>query len=207
MSGAERSAIESTDCCVGSTSAGIALWAAAVDRQADRELLNPPESARTYSGEGEASEAGALSVLGSKGEWKVVSHDQSRWFAIDLGSVRRVHAVVLQCGSLVHAFSGWVTRLKVAYSVEETPAEWLECREVLTGCGSDPMREHSAQLHAPVWARHVKLTPLEWKIAGVISSGESLELRVRVRVRVRMRVRVRLRHPGRVEDYPSDQLG
>ncbi len=44
---------------MGSTSAGIALWAAAVDRQADRELLNPPESARTYSGEGEASEAGA----------------------------------------------------------------------------------------------------------------------------------------------------
>ena len=188
MSGAEPSAIESTDCCVGSTSAGIALWAAAVDRQADRELLNPPESARTYSGEGEASEAGALSVLGSKGEWKVVSHDQSRWFAIDLGSVRRVHAVVLQCGSLVHAFSGWVTRLKVAYSAEETPAEWLECREVLTGCGSDPMREHSAQLHAPVWARHVKLTPVEWKIAGVISSGESLELRVRVKVRVRVRV-------------------
>ena len=127
-------------------------------------------------------------MLGSKGEWKVVSHDQSRWFAVDLGSVRRVHAVVLQCGSLVHAFSGWVTRLKVAYSAEETPAEWLECREVLTGCGSDPMREHSAQLHAPVWARHVKLTPVEWKIAGVISSGESLELRVRVKVRVRVRV-------------------
>ena len=89
-------------------------------------------------------------MLGSKGEWKVVSHDHSRWFAVDLGSVRRVHAVVLQCGSLIHAFSGWVTRLKVAYSTEETPAEWTECREVLTGCGSDPMREHSAQFHVPV---------------------------------------------------------
>ena len=148
---ANPSAAESTDCCLGSTSsAGIGLWAAAVDRQDDRELLNPPESSRTYSGQGEASESGALSVLGSKGEWKVVSHDHSRWFAVDLGSVRRVHAVVLQCGSLIHAFSGWVTRLKVAYSAEETPAEWLECREVLTGCGSDPMREHSAQLHVPV---------------------------------------------------------
>ena len=148
---ADPGAIESTDGCLGSTSsAGIGLWAAAVDRQDDRELLNPPESARTYSGQGEASESGALSVLGSKGEWKVVSHDHSRWFAVDLGSVRRVHAVVLQCGSLIHAFSGWVTRLKVAYSAEETPAEWTECREVLTGCGSDPMREHSAQFHVPV---------------------------------------------------------
>ena len=29
-----------------------------------------------------------------------------------------------------------------------------------------------------MWARHVKLTPVEWKIAGVISSGDNLEPRI-----------------------------
>ena len=94
------------------------LWAAAVDRQDARVLINPPESARTYSAQNEAGEAEVLSVLGSKGEWKVASHDRSRWLALDLGSVRCVHAIVLQCGSLEHAFSGWVTRLQVAYSAD-----------------------------------------------------------------------------------------
>ena len=70
---------------------GRALWATAIDRQDARELINPPESSRTYSSQGEAAEAEALSVLGSKGEWKVASHDRSRWLALDLGSVRCVH--------------------------------------------------------------------------------------------------------------------
>ena len=61
-----------------------ALWAASVDRAEERELLNPPESARTYSGGGEAGDNEFLSVLGSTGEWKVVSQDHSRRVALDL---------------------------------------------------------------------------------------------------------------------------
>jgi hypothetical protein len=35
-----------------------------------------------------------------------------------------------------------------------------------------------------VWARHVKLTPVEWTIAGVISSGDNLEPRISMRAGV-----------------------
>ena len=50
-------------------------WAAAV-QLVKLELINPPESQRTYS-DGR-TDGTALSVLGSKGEWKVASNDQVR---------------------------------------------------------------------------------------------------------------------------------
>lgn len=139
-------------------------------------LLNPPEERRTYSdSDGHRQDGDALSVLGSLGEWKVVSTDRSRWLSMDFGSVRRVHSLVLQCGALDRSFSGWVTRLKVACSTEDTAAEaWVELGEMATGCGSKPMREHRVKLRTPVWARHVKLTPTEWKVAAVLSTGEVL---------------------------------
>ena len=65
---------------------------------------------------------------------------------MDLGSVRYVHAIVVQGGSLEHSFSGWVTKLRVSYSIEEKPVHWVELREVLTGCSSNPMVDNCANL-------------------------------------------------------------
>ena len=161
------------------------LWAAAIDQAAERELVNPSETARTYS-HAEDAEGGAVSVLGSRGEWKVASHDKSRWLALDLGSERCVHALVLQCGAIERTFSGWVTRLKVDHSSAEAPeaGDWTECREVLTGCGSDPMKEHCVHLHAKVYARHLRLTPVAWRVAGVLSTREDLEPHISMRAAV-----------------------
>ena len=85
------------------------------------ELINPAESFRRYSdhGAGLLPLPGQGSMVGSKGEWKVASADRSRWVALDIGSPRRVVAIVLQCGELTRAFSGWVTRLRVHYSTSE----------------------------------------------------------------------------------------
>jgi hypothetical protein len=68
-------------------------------------------------------------VLGSKGEWKVVSPDKSRWVALDLGHLRCVHALVIQCGSLFRYNSGWVTKLKLHFSSVPHPSDdsdWIE---------------------------------------------------------------------------------
>ena len=132
-------------------------------------LVNPPERSRRYCDGGVfgpvyAGGEESLSVLGSKGEWKVVSTDKSRWVAMDLGSVRLVHAIVLQCGALGRSFSGWVTRLKVHHATQALPPsdadEWTALgRDLVTTCTSDPACEHRIELREPQWMRHVRLTP------------------------------------------------
>ena len=142
-------------------------------------LVNPPERSRRYHDGEHDDEATQLSVLGSKGEWKVVSTDKTHWIAIDLGAVRCVHAIVLQCGALERSFSGWVTKLQVHHAMQaQVPSEDTEWtaleRQLHTNCTSDPAREHRLELREPLWARHIKLTPQGWKVAGVLSTGENL---------------------------------
>ena len=161
-------------------------------KPASLKLVNPPETARRYSDADDSARqtAGAvLSVLGSKGEWKVVSGDKSRWLSMDLGSVRCVHAIVVQCGALDRSFSGWVTKLKVHHSMDAapppTPEAWTELeRDVATSCTSDPAREHRLDFREPQWMRHIKLTPQAWKVAGVLSTGENLEPFISMRAAV-----------------------
>jgi len=89
-----------------------AHWKAAWQRWQDApaeaaiELLNPPETDRTYSDADGRANGAPLSVLGSVGEWKVVSPNVSRWVALDLGKPRRVTVLVLSCGALGRPFSG-----------------------------------------------------------------------------------------------------
>ena len=153
-------------------------WSAAVS-SITLELINPPESSRTYS-DGYTGGA-ALSLLGSKGEWKVASNNHSRWLTLSLGGVRCVQAIVVQSGSLQHSFSGWVQQLRVAYSCddelphpksdgegategaldraalsEKTGAAdqgggWIDCgRDLITNALSDPTVEHRVFLREPV---------------------------------------------------------
>ena len=163
-------------------------WATAVAPRR-LELINPPEDARTYSN-GELSDGADLSVLGSTGEWKVASSDQTRWLIMSLGGLQQVHAIVLQSGSLVESFSGWVTVLRVAHCEEEelqaaSSDAWIELgRDLVTGCSSDPVREHRVFLREPIWTRHIKLTPITWKVAGLISSGDNLVPRISMRAAV-----------------------
>ena len=156
-------------------------------------LINPPEPQRSYSDRSSSAlgaEPPPLSVLGSMGEWKVASSNQTRWVTLSLGHVSRVTAVVLQSGSLAHVFSGWVTALRVAYSsAEECPAgdstDWIEVeRELLTGCSSDPVQEHRIFLREQLWAAHIKLTPTRWKVAAALASNEDLTPKISMRAAV-----------------------
>ena len=151
------------------------------------ELINPAEEHRRYSDD----QPSGGSVLGSKGEWRVASADASRWVVMDLGRLRCVHSVVLQCGSLRRTFSGWVTRLRVHYSTsDEMPAggdesAWTPLgRDLTTDCSSDPAREHQLPLRVPTWLRHIKLTPIEWRSAGALSTGENLTTHISMRCAV-----------------------
>lgn len=148
-------------------------------------LINPPEGARRYSDGVEVTvgtDSEPRSVLGGKGEWKVASPDSSHWLSIDLGSVRHVHSIVVQCGALGRSFSGWVTKIKVQHSMTEGDDEWTELdRDLVTTCNSDPAREHVIELREPVWMRHVKLTPTGWKVSAALSTGENLEPHISMR--------------------------
>ena len=150
-------------------------------------LINPPEESRKYS-DGDVSGG---SVLGSKGEWRVVSADTSRWVAMDLGRLHCIHAIVLQCGALTRTFSGWVTQVRVHFSTaEEMPAAGDESawtplgRDLITNCASDPAREHELALRAPTWLRHIRITPIEWRSAGALSTGENLTQYISMRCAV-----------------------
>lgn len=50
---------------------------------------------------------------------------------MDLGCLRNVHAIVLQCGDLFRFHSGWVTKMRMSLSVVEEPGEgdWTEVGE------------------------------------------------------------------------------
>lgn len=37
----------------------------------------------------------------------------------------------------------------------------------MTNCSSDPVREHRVFLREPIWTRHLKLTPVAWKVFAV----------------------------------------
>ena len=130
-------------------------------------------------------------MLGSKGEWRVVSADTSRWVAMDLGRLRCIHAIVLQCGALTRTFSGWVTQIRVHFSTaDEMPAAgdesaWMALgRDLTTDCASDPAREHELTLRVPTWLRHIRLTPIEWRSAGALSTGENLTQYISMRCAV-----------------------
>ena len=144
------------------------------------ELVNPPESARSYAAGETPSAGGFLSVLGSKGEWKVASPDKSRWLALDLSELRCVHAIVIQCGSLSLCFSGWVTKLKVHVSTVTSPSEadWKNLgRDIITSCTSDPALEVTLPMPEPMWVRHIRLTPLEWKVSSTSSDERHITMR------------------------------
>lgn len=169
----------------------LAAWQRWQDAPAEAaiELLNPPETDRTYSDADGRANGAPLSVLGSVGEWKVVSPDQSRWVALDLGKPRRVAALVLSCGALGRPFSGWVTRVRVYGARTAAPptedTNWTPLGpEIPTGCGSKPRFEHRVPLRELAWVRHVKVVPTEWKVSGAISTGEDLKPYISMRLAV-----------------------
>ena len=155
------------------------------------QLINPPETARSYS-DSRGISGSALSVLGSKGEWRVASSNRSRWLTLSLGGLRCVTAIVIQSGSLVHNFSGWITAFRLEYSTAEalpSSEDGTECwteveRELITGCSSDPVVEHRVVLRKEIWARHIKLIPTKWKVAAALASSEDLTPKISMRAAV-----------------------
>ena len=152
------------------------------DHEPKLTLINPPESRRVYSDSDGREDSSPRSVLGSLGTWKVASPSKDRWVSMDIGCVRRVYHILLQCGDLHRSFSGWVTRLRVECATSEHA--WHSLGELPTGCGSKPLFEHRLTLRSPVWTRFVRLTPIEWKVAAALSTGEDLEPYISMRAAV-----------------------
>ncbi|GMH82002.1 hypothetical protein TrVE_jg184 [Triparma verrucosa] len=149
-------------------------------------LLNPPESSRTYSPPENPSHP--LSVLGSKGEWKVTSPNKDRSISLSFPALCKVTHVVLQCGTLTRNFSGWVQKINVQYSTsKELPKDdgWSDLGvDLSTECQADPAMEFPVPLRVPKWMRHVKITPVKWRIAGLLASRENLEPYITMRCAV-----------------------
>jgi len=83
------------------------------------QLVNPPESARSYSSVYDNQRAGvghARSMLGSGQAWSAAHNRKNEWMQIDLGAVRCVAGVVTNArGGISHTYQR-VTEYKVAHS-------------------------------------------------------------------------------------------
>ena len=152
-------------------SAACADCAAGKYQAAAVATTNPPEAARTYSGNcgGDAIGTGhARSMLDSAGAWSAADGSgctpaAGQWMQIDMGSNFRVHGVVTQCRPCCHQC---VTEMEVHYSL--TTSDFVSAR---TAGGStrfslpttfDSNVKTSSIFSQPVTARYIKIFVYAW---------------------------------------------
>ncbi len=142
---------------------------------ADVEVVNPAESARSYSSVWDNNAVGtghARSMLDSAQGWSALTNSVGQYMTISLGSVQTVTGVVTQ-GRTLH--SQWVSSYKVQTSPDCSVYSDVDGGRVFSG-NVDMHSQVPNFFSTPVQASCVRLLPQSWvnhitMRAGVIVSG------------------------------------
>jgi len=173
------------------------LSTAQIRRQ--RQHLNPPELARSYSSIQTSSEdltlvAGlgwARSALDSKAAWRPTTPDIGQWMEMDLGQETTLLGVVTQgecatgCGGICGVCSGkcpkkrpcngggggnFVTRICVKYRVRASDP-WTKVPEDLDVRKGEGDARREAHFPVPVSARYVRIHPIDFEGCVAMRAG------------------------------------
>jgi hypothetical protein len=150
--------------------AGAAATAAPTFAPSLGEVVNPAESARSYSSVWDNSAVGngfARSMLDSALCWSALTNTVSQYMTISLGSVRTVTGVVTQGRA---DYSQWVTSYKVQTSTDCSMYSDVDGGQVFSG-NLDRSSKAPNVFRTAVQASCVRLLPQSWVVHISMRAG------------------------------------